>query len=56
MSATGGKEPREIKLMKKDERDKIIAKLVFEKNISKTALEKVTGVSRKTITLICNKK
>ena len=55
MSEIDGKEPGEIKLMNKAERDKLIVKFVFEKGISKSALERATGISRGTIIRICNK-
>ena len=55
MSATDGKEPGEIKFMDKKKRDSLIIKLVFENHISKSALERLTGISRGTIIRICNK-
>ncbi len=56
MSEIGGKEPAAIKSMSKENRDKIVKKLVNEKHISKSALERATGISRGTIVRICNKK
>ena len=55
MSEIDGEEPGEIKLMNKAERDKLIVKFVFEKGISKSALERATGISRRAIIRICNK-
>lgn len=55
MSEIGGKEPAEIKFMSKTERNQLIKRLVFDKGISKSALERATGISRGTIIRICNK-
>lgn len=54
MSEINGEEPGTIKLMPKDERNNLIKKLVNEKGISKSALERATGISRGTIIRICN--
>ena len=53
ISETGGKEPHTIKLMEKAERNRLIKRLVFDKGISKSALERATGISRGTIVRIC---
>lgn len=55
MGEIDGKEPGEIKFMDKEIRDNLITKLVFENHISKSALERATGISRGTIIRICNK-
>lgn len=55
MSEIGGKEPGEVKYMEKSERDNLIRKFIFEKGISKSALERATGISRGTIIRICDK-
>ncbi len=49
MSELDGKEPCEIREMPKEERNQIVRKLVKEKGISKSALERATGISRGTI-------
>lgn len=46
---TNGKNPESIKEMPKTERDLLIKKLVNEAGISKSALERATGISRGTI-------
>ncbi len=46
MSEIGGKEPESIKELPKEERNKLIKKLVDEIGISKSALERATGISR----------
>ena len=43
-----------IKYISKDERDRIIKKLVNEFGVSKSELERITGISRGTIIRICN--
>lgn len=53
MSEISGDEPWKIKEYDKEKRDALIKKLVFEKNISKSALERATGISRGTIIRIC---
>lgn len=50
---TGGKEPWTIRDLHKEERNLLIRKLVFEKKIPKSALERATGMSRGTIIRIC---
>lgn len=55
MSEIDGKMPESIKSMDKIARNRLIQKLVFEKGISKTALERATGISRGTIIRICSK-
>ena len=55
MSEMGGKEPNTIALMSREERDETVKRLV-DKGISKSALERETGISRGTIIRICNKK
>lgn len=55
MSEIDGKRPESIKSMDKSARNYLIQKLVFEKGISKTALERVTGISRGTIIRVCSK-
>lgn len=52
-SEIAGDEPWQIKEYSKDKRNAVIKKLVFEKNISKSALERATGISRGTIIRIC---
>lgn len=49
MSEIDGEEPNKIKEFPKEERNRIIKKLVNEKGISKSALERATGISRGTI-------
>ncbi|MBR3932660.1 MAG: transposase [Clostridia bacterium] len=49
----GGKSPDSIKSMDKSSRNEIIKMLVTEKGISKSALERATGISRGTIARIC---
>ena len=39
----------------KEYENEIIKKLVFEKGISKSAIERATGISRGTIARICDK-
>ena len=53
MTETSGKEPGIIKEMPKPERDELIRKFVFEKGISKSALERAIGISRGTIIRVC---
>ena len=53
MSEINGEEPHTIKLMPKDARNNLIKKLVNENGISKSALERATGISRGTIIRIC---
>ena len=48
-----GDEPWEIRDYDKEKRNELIRKLVFEKKISKSALERATGISRGTIIRIC---
>ena len=55
MSEINGEEPHTIKNLSKDQRNNLIKKLVTEKGISKSALERATGISRGTIYNICNK-
>ena len=55
MSEISGDEPWKIKEYDKEKRDALIKKLVFEKKISKSALERATGISRGAIIRICNK-
>jgi len=55
MSEIDGKEPAIIEEMPKPERDVLIRKFVFEKGISKSALERATGISRGTIIRICKR-
>lgn len=54
MGETGEKEPAEIKKMDKTLRNELIKKLVNEKGISKSALERAIGLSRESITRICD--
>ena len=49
MTEISGDEPWKIKKYNKGKRDALIKKLVLEKNISKSALERATGISRGTI-------
>ena len=53
MSEISGDEPEIIKTYDRDKRDTLIKKLVYEKGISKSALERTTGISRGTIIRIC---
>ena len=53
MSEIGGKQPEMIKELDKLERNRLILKFVNEKGISKSALERATGISRGTIIRIC---
>lgn len=53
MSEIDGKEPWTIAEMDKVERNKLVIKFVTEKGISKSALERATGISRGTIIRIC---
>ena len=53
MTEISGDEPWKIKKYDKGKRDALIKKLVLEKNISKSALERATGISRGTIIRIC---
>ena len=46
MSEINGKEPETIKELPKEERNQLIKKLVDEVGISKSALERATGISR----------
>lgn len=55
MSVIDGKEPHTIKTLPKEERDMIVYRLVNELNISKSALERATGISRGTIIRIVGK-
>lgn len=54
MNEIDGKEPGTIKELPKSERNLLIKKLVNEQGISKSALERATGISRGTIVRICN--
>jgi len=54
ISVLNGQEPHTLKAMPKDERNRIIITLIKEKGISKSALERATGISRGTIIRICN--
>ena len=54
MREIDGQEPHNIKSMSKDKRNMIIKKLVIETGISKSALERATGISRGTISRIIN--
>lgn len=54
MSEISGEEPWKIKEFDKEKRNMLIKKLVFEKKISKSALERATGISRGTIIKVCN--
>ncbi len=54
MSEINGAEPGTIKAMQKNIRNELIKKLVNEKGISKSALERATGISRGTIIRICS--
>ena len=54
MSEIDGKEPATIKEMTKLQRNELIKKFVFDKGISKSALERATGISRVTIIRVCN--
>ena len=53
MSELGGKEPETLKEMDKKIRNSLIKKLIFKSGISKSALERATGISRGTIIRIC---
>jgi len=53
MSEIDGKEPWTIAEMDKVEINKLVIKFVTEKGISKSALERATGISRGTIIRIC---
>ena len=53
MSEIDGKEPETINGLEKDIRYALIKKLVNEKHISKSALERATGISRGTIIRVC---
>ncbi len=53
MSEIEGREPATINELGKESRNKLIRKLVFEKGISKSALERATGIPRGTIVRIC---
>ena len=46
MSEIGGREPETIKGLPKEERNQLIKKLVDEVGISKSALERATGIPR----------
>ena len=54
MSEISGEEPWKIKEFDKEKRNMLIKKLVFEKKISKSALQRATGISRETIIKVCN--
>ena len=56
MSEINGNAPETLKELDKNTRNEKIRKLVFEKGISKSALERATGISRGTITRVCNEK
>ena len=56
MSEIDGKEPASIREFDKEKRNDIIKMLVQEKGISKSALERATGISRGTIVRICSPK
>jgi len=53
MSEIDGKEPGSIKEMPKLQRNELIRKFVYDKGISKSALERATGISRGTIIRVC---
>ncbi len=53
MSEIDGDELWKIKEYNKEKRNALIKKFVFEKKISKSALERATGISRGTIIRIC---
>jgi len=53
MSEIDGKEPGSIKEMPKSQRNELIRKFVYDKGISKSALERATGISRGTIIRVC---
>ena len=53
MSEIDGKEPATIKEMPKLQRNELIRKFVYDKGISKSALERATGISRGTIIRVC---
>jgi len=53
MSETSGDEPSMIKAYDKEKRNAVVRALIFEKGISKSALERATGISRGTIIRIC---
>ena len=53
MSEIDGKEPATIKEMPKLQRNELIRKFVYDKEISKSALERATGISRGTIIRVC---
>ena len=53
MKEIDGKEPWEIKTMDKQERNRLILKFIKEEGISKSALERATGISRGTIIRVC---
>lgn len=55
MSEIDGKEPGIIKEMPKLQRNELIKKFIFDKGISKSALERATGISRGTIIRVCKK-
>ena len=55
MTEIEGREPSTIKGLDKEKRNVLIRKFVFEKGISKSALERATGISRGTIIRICDK-
>lgn len=52
-SRLGGIEPEEIKSLGKAYRDDAIKRLITEAGISKSALERATGISRNTIIRVC---
>lgn len=56
MGEIDGNEPATIKKMNKDLRNELIKRLVNEKGISKSALERAIGLSRETITKICDER
>ena len=53
-SEINGVNPQTIKSIQKKERDKIVRRLVLEKGISKSTLERATGILRGIIIRICN--
>ena len=55
MTELKGREPGSLKEMPKPERDAFIRRFVFENGISKSALERATGISRGVIIRVVNK-
>ena len=53
MSEINGQQPEMIKGLDKYERNRLILKFINEKGISKSALERATGISRGTIIRVC---